>query len=178
MRRIKRTAIVRCSGGSNILEDINRETITGNCSERLAQYPEGFLVCQWACLGGGSCESACRLHAISISERNVAVVDRDTCVGCGLCAKACPQKLIDIVPRENVIQTACSNEEKGAVCRKYCDVSCIGCGICEKNCPAGAIHVTDGHAVIDQSRCIACGMCAVKCPRNVIHDANGIFTTS
>lgn len=69
----------------------------------------------------------------------------------------------------------CSNEDKGAVSRKLCDVSCIACKICEKNCPADAIHVIDNYAVIDDDACLVCGKCVTVCPRKLIKDENGII---
>lgn len=176
MKRKKNVAVVHCYGGSELLSEIEREALKGDCAEILKAYPDGISACSYGCLGGGSCVNACRLHAISLGKNGAAVVSRELCVGCGLCVKACPQQIIHLEPTENTIQPLCSNKSDAKTSRTACSNSCIGCGICEKNCPAGAIHVVDGCAVIDQKKCIACGMCAVKCPRGVIHDANGIFT--
>jgi ferredoxin len=175
MARRKMVAVVRCGGGTALREGVSRDELPEGCDRILELHPEGINACRFGCLGGGSCVAACRKHAISIGEVGVARVDRSACVGCGLCAKACPQRLIALVPPENAIQPACSNEDAGPVARKECTGSCIGCGLCERACPAGAVHVVDGHAVIDQNACVACGMCAVTCPRGAIRDAAGIF---
>lgn len=134
------------------------------------------VLCRYGCIACGACADACRLRAVRIPENGPAFVDRERCAGCGLCVKVCPQQIISLTPSENTILVTCSDHSPAKEARKKCEMSCVGCGICEKNCPAGAIHVTDNHAVIDQTLCIACGMCAVKCPRGVIRDANGILT--
>jgi|GEM_PF-1188627 len=46
--------------------------------------------------------------------------------------------------------------------------NCIGCGVCIDECPRGAIHLTDGRAVIDNDLCTNCGLCAEVCPVNAI----------
>ena len=149
-KTIRRTAYVRCRGGS--------------------------VSCAYGCLGCGLCVEACRLGAIHIGDGGVAAVDAGKCVGCGLCAGACPQNIIDIVPAGNNIQPACSNKDAGKAAREACVNSCIACRLCEKNCPADAVHVIDNRAVIDPDKCICCGMCAIKCPRGVIRDLHGIMT--
>ena len=34
---------------------------------------------------------------------------------------------------------------------------CIGCSHCTSVCPTCAIHVEDGHPILDANRCIDCG---------------------
>ena len=43
---------------------------------------------------------------------------------------------------------------------------CRGCQKClvAANCPSRAVTVTDGKAVVDESRCTKCGVCVGKCP--------------
>ena len=43
---------------------------------------------------------------------------------------------------------------------------CRGCKKClvAANCPSRAVTVTDGKAVVDQSKCTKCGVCVGKCP--------------
>lgn len=171
----KRVAAVGCSGGVLAHRKVAREQLTGDCRQALADYPSGILECKYGCLGLGSCAAACKLGAIKVGEKGVAEVDREKCVGCGLCVKTCPQGIIRLVPREQNIVVACSNEDAGAVTRKLCDAGCIACGLCEKNCPMGAIKLVNNHPVIDEELCVSCGMCASKCPRGVIKDVYGIL---
>lgn len=52
------------------------------------------------CTSCGVCKGACHKHSISFKygkERNVPLVDTDTCVNCGLCYDVCPGKGIDLV---------------------------------------------------------------------------------
>ena len=175
-KRNKKVAVVQCLGGCHAEAVIPRGDLAGDCSQVLADHPDGILKCKWGCLGMGSCVTACKMDAIHINGLGIADVDRGKCVGCGLCVKACPLGLIRITTPEYPVYTACMNQDGGAQTRKDCSVGCIACGICVKNCPADAVRIDNNHAVIDEAKCIACGMCAVKCPRGIILDADGIFT--
>ncbi len=174
-KRIRKIAKIRCRGGSQLKEGIDRASLPEDCKAIKELYPEGISKCSYGCLGGGSCAAACRLGAISIENGNVPVIS-EKCAGCGLCVRACPQNLIELILPQRNIQTACSNMDAGKTAREACSNSCIACRICEKNCPADAVHVVDNRAVIDPQKCICCGMCAVKCPRGVIRDLYGIMT--
>lgn len=169
----KRVAVVSCRGGSTR----QQQPPPGmDCRGAVDAGEQGFLACQWGCLGLGSCVAACKVGAVSVGESGAAEIDRGKCVGCGLCVKACPRQLIRLAEREFTINTRCSSRDDGAATRKVCETGCIACRVCEKNCPAGAISMVDNHAVIDEGLCIVCGMCATKCPRHTITDADGIFT--
>ncbi len=54
------------------------------------------FVNQRLCVACGSCITACRLGAISISKGVCAVINTDKCVGCGMCAKTCPAGIISV----------------------------------------------------------------------------------
>ena len=174
--RKKKIAYVRCRGGSQPLEGIDRASLPHDCSAILRLFPDGISKCRYGCLGGGSCVAACHLAAISIEGSGPPAIESTKCVGCGLCARACPQNIIEIVLPGNNIQPKCMSRDQGKDAREACVNSCISCRICEKVCPSGAVCITDGRPVIDFSVCICCGMCAVRCPRGVIRDSSGIMT--
>lgn len=54
---------------------------------------------------------------------------------------------------------------------------CIGCSHCTSVCPTGAIHVEDGHPILDNNRCIDCGHCYHTCPVNAIYIEQDDFQT-
>ena len=54
---------------------------------------------------------------------------------------------------------------------------CIGCSHCTGVCPTSAIHVEDGHPVLDPNRCVDCGRCYVACPMNAIYIEQDDFQT-
>ena len=89
-KRNRKVAVVQCLGGCHAEAVIPRGDLAGDCSQVLADHPDGILKCKWGCLGMGSCVAACKSDAIHINSFGVAEVDRGKCVGCGLCVKACP----------------------------------------------------------------------------------------
>lgn len=40
---------------------------------------------------------------------------------------------------------------------------CLGCGKCVAKCPQGALHLEDGHAIVDMTKCMFCAYCAGVC---------------
>lgn len=54
---------------------------------------------------------------------------------------------------------------------------CIGCTHCTDVCPTGAIHVKNGHPVLNANRCIDCGQCYLACPVNAIYIEQDDFQT-
>ena len=177
-RRVKvprYVATVYCNGGMNAKKKYEYEEEVLNCQQALEIDPEGNLECSYGCLGFESCVQACKFDAIHKNENGVPEVDEEKCIHCKLCIKACPRDLIKTRMADQTMMPLCSNQDKGALARKECDVSCIACRMCEKNCPADAIHVIDNYAVIDDDTCLVCGKCVTVCPRKLIKDENGII---
>lgn len=54
---------------------------------------------------------------------------------------------------------------------------CIGCSHCTSICPTGAIHVEDGHPILNVNRCVDCGRCYQACPTNAIYIEQDDFQT-
>ena len=49
-----------------------------------------------------------------------------------------------------------------------CAYGCLGLGDCVRSCNFDAIHLVEGHVVVDYDMCVSCGACARACPRNII----------
>ena len=124
--------------------------------------------CMFGCIGLGDCREACQFDAIDVVN-GVAVVNRENCVACGACVGACPQKIVQLVPKKNLVHVLCSSKDKGAVARKNCDNACIGCTKCTTVCNFDAITVEDFLARIDYDKCKSCGLCAAVCPTGAIN---------
>ncbi|MFH1564009.1 MAG: RnfABCDGE type electron transport complex subunit B [Nitrospirota bacterium] len=130
----------------------------------------GNKTCQYACLGMGNCLLACKFEAISMSERELPVVNTELCSGCGQCVRACPKGIIELIPETAKVKVRCKSLDKGPVVKKICSVGCIGCGICAKECPYEAIKLENSLAIIDHAKCITCidYKCLPKCPTSAI----------
>jgi len=172
----RRVAKVRCIGGKKEAKERFAYIGSKDCfaAQQLAGGPK---VCEYGCLGLGSCVEACPFSAISINENGLAVVDEEKCTGCGQCVSACPRGLIALSPAGEPVTVFCQNKEKGGVVRKICRTGCIGCGICAKQCEQGAITLENNLAVIDPEKCNRCGRCIAKCPVKVIRGAVAEVTT-
>lgn len=157
-------AFVRCSGHDAEF----KYTYTGarDCFAA-SLLAAGGKVCEFSCIGLGSCAEACPHGAISVVS-GVAEVDAEKCDGCGKCAEICPRGVISLIPQGSEFNVRCSNRSLGSVTRKICEAGCIGCHACEKTCKYGAIEITESLAYIDSSKCTSCGECASVCPRGII----------
>jgi len=60
----------------------------------------GHKVCEYGCLGLGSCYKACPFDAISMTAEMLIKIDPTKCKGCGLCVQVCPQGIIVLLPHE------------------------------------------------------------------------------
>jgi len=160
-------AKVRCGGGK--VEAKERfEYIGVNDCVAAQNIVGGPKVCEFGCLGEGTCAAACPFGAITMSENGLPVINEEKCTACGICVQSCPRQLITLLPAGDPVTVLCMNKNKGPEVRKACKVGCIGCGICAKQCPQKAITVTDFLASIDPQLCTGCGICISKCPTKAI----------
>jgi Na+-translocating ferredoxin:NAD+ oxidoreductase RNF subunit RnfB len=131
----------------------------------------GDKVCQYACLGMGSCIKVCKFNAITMTDLGLPFINPDICTGCGQCISVCPKGTIELIPETAKVRVRCKSHDKGPIVKKICKVGCIGCGICgKKECPNQAIKIENFLAIIDHSKCVNCTdyKCIPKCPTGSI----------
>lgn len=164
----KKKAVVMCSGVGELSKRKFKYHGIENCREAMIVM-QGDKVCEFGCMGYGTCAKACPSNAIKIDPKSGQVkVDENKCTGCGICEKACPKKIIKLIPADQQVQVFCKSIRKGKESKEICSASCIGCGLCEKQCKFDAIKMVDNLPVIDFEKCTNCGACTEKCPTKAI----------
>lgn len=162
----KKVAFVRCQGSHSKAKEKFIYQGIRSCED--AQLVGGGpKLCDYGCLGLGSCQKACHFDAITMQD-GLPQINREQCVGCGACATQCPRSVISLIPVNSSYEVACLSEERGKAVKSACEVGCLGCGLCVKQCLQGAITLVKQHAVIDANLCIGCGACESKCPTHAI----------
>lgn len=166
---LEETKVVVCCNGGNKAKDKYDYMGYGDCRS-MSLLGGGRKLCDWGCLGMGSCTDVCPTHAIEVGEDGYAIINQEACIGCGKCIDICPKNLIKRIPAKAEVYINCSSCEKGKDVRSKCTSGCIGCGLCVKNCPENAISLVDNLAVIDYSKCTGCKTCVAKCPTKCIFE--------
>lgn len=166
-------AVVHCAGGENA---VDKFAYVGNygCHNQMS-FHGGKKLCTSACLGGGSCEKLCPVHAIKV-DNDLAHVEPSLCTSCGACINTCPRNTIGRIPQKARVYIACNTHCRGKDVINVCKNGCIGCGLCAKNCPEKAITMVNFLPVIDYSKCTGCKTCVAKCPRKCVHTIEPIVT--
>jgi len=169
---VKKTAVIRCAGGSAVKFPYKG---VPTC-EAASLVAGGFLKCSWGCFGIGDCVKVCPHGAIKIAPGGIAGVDHSKCTGCGLCVKACPRGVIELVPVSQGYYVACRSADKAEV-RDYCKNGCFACGICaaKKFNPDGVVEIKDNLPVViedkfkDPAQLLTAGSrCPVKAWKEII----------
>lgn len=166
---IKERMIARVSCGGTIANSGRKFNYKGipDCDAVLL-VGGGDKICQYGCLGYGTCVKACKFDALRMGPDGIPIIDCDKCVACGKCIVACPRKIIGYIPKSARVFVNCSTKDKGAYVRKICKVGCIGCRLCEKACKPGAITMNNNLPFINYSKCTACLECVKVCPMKTI----------
>jgi electron transport complex protein RnfB len=165
-KKVKRVAVLHCNGGSKVKERFIYAGLKDCVAADLVLG--GQKECVWGCLGFNTCVEVCPFDAISMSQEDLPVVDKNKCKACNKCVVACPKKLFSLIPVTHSVYVACSSHDIGKDTRAACPVGCIVCRKCEQACSSDAIHVIDNCAVIDYAKCTSCAECVKVCPMKTI----------
>lgn len=144
-RREAKVAFVRCAGTLSAAKQLYEYDGRENCAAAASLFG-GLKSCPNACLGFGSCVSACSFRAISLVN-GVARVDPDLCSGCGKCVSVCPHGVISLIPASARWQVACNSKRPAALRADDCKAACTGCGRCAKLSSSWEFSITDNLAV-------------------------------
>ncbi|MFO8059242.1 MAG: RnfABCDGE type electron transport complex subunit B [Bacillota bacterium] len=164
---VKTVALVCCWGTRDAAKARFSYSGIADCAAMEA-IAGGHKLCEYGCLGGGSCVDACPFGAITMGKEGIPVVDVDRCTGCGKCVEACPRDIIDMVPVNQPVLLLCRAELGPRDARKVCSNACIGCGLCAKRCPQDAITMKNHLPVVDFDKCDGCGICIQVCPADCL----------
>lgn len=157
--------VISCNGGDDAF-NLNNYVGINDCV-RQSMAAGGVKLCSTACLGLGTCKSACPYGAITISGGK-AEIDQAICIRCGACYNTCPKSVIKKIDGNAKVYVACSTKCRGKEVMDACKNGCIGCGMCAKNCPEGAIKMVNNLPEIDYQKCVGCLACVTRCPKKVI----------
>jgi len=158
-------AVVMCGGDNANAVRKHLYNGLGDCAAAAA-VAGGDKICNYGCLGYGTCARVCPAGAIEITN-GIAAVHPRLCIGCSACVKACPRHLITMVPVTRAVHVLCSSRDKGPVVKKACQVGCIGCRLCNKL--GGDAFVMDGFlAIRDYDKAVDNEQVLEKCPAKCI----------
>jgi H+/Na+-translocating ferredoxin:NAD+ oxidoreductase subunit B len=127
----------------------------------------GNKLCEYGCLSGGDCVSACQFGAIFMNDNNLPEVIEELCTSCGLCAKACSRNIIEMHPIDRNVFVFCKNHDNPKRSNEVCSVACTGCRICARNSDGG-VEINNNLAEINYDVFYASNIPFEKCRSNAI----------
>ena len=92
-----RKAVVLCSGGVRAQDKMTYFGVRDCQAAVLIQ--NGPKVCEYACVGLGTCVETCPFGALRMGDDGLPHVDWDACTGCGACERVCPRGAIRVRQR-------------------------------------------------------------------------------
>jgi ferredoxin len=102
-------AVMRCSVIPPGIGERFNTTGYPDCRSR-NQIFNGNTLCEYGCLGAGSCADLCPNNAITLKGGTISI--NDYCNGCGYCVTICPRKLIELVPVSDIRTLYCAASGK------------------------------------------------------------------
>ncbi len=81
---------------------------------------EGPSVCEFSCLGFGTCEKTCPFDAITMGKSFLPEIDYKRCTGCGTCEKMCPKHVMRVVSESKKILHWNQLDQCVAPCQATC----------------------------------------------------------
>ncbi len=167
-----KVAIVHCQGDATRARERGHYAGVEDCSAALVPGAGGgSKLCQYGCLGLGTCARACPFDALVMGADGLPQVIERLCTGCGKCVVACPRDIIQLHSKTQHVFVMCNSHLRAKAAKTACDVGCTACKRCEKACDKfEAIKVIDNLAVIDDEKCSLCSKCVKVCPTGTIWD--------
>jgi electron transport complex protein RnfB len=168
----RNVAVVHCGGGAGKVSGRFLYDGIRDCQAALIPQVAGRLghtLCQYGCVGFGSCVAVCPFDAIHMGPEGLPVVDREKCTGCGKCVAICPRGVIELHPVTKMVHVLCRNTDRGAAVRKYCTVGCIGCRACARAVPEGYV-INSNLAAVNYGADVDLVPAIAKCPTKTIVD--------
>jgi len=168
---IKQVPRILCKGGKNEAKNKSIDYVGPKSCSVMEVVASGDKLCDYGCLGGGDCVSACQFGALFMNDNNLPEVIEDLCTSCGLCVKACTKNLIEMHPIDRRVFVFCKNHYDPKKSKEVCSVACTGCGICER-ISDGGIVVKNSLAEINYDIFYSSNFPFEKCKTNSISHLN------
>ncbi len=109
-------AVIQCAVTAPIIASRYHHEGMTDCHALESSF-NGNLVCEYGCLGLGSCVYSCPRQAIVLEKGTIRITPE--CNGCGLCIDMCPKALIRLVPALTTDYVHCAAHNRGdqsAIC--------------------------------------------------------------